>query len=132
MILRYSYVLQKLVEEYVCFQRQTSWNLTRSAQSAWEDECPFPQVFYVEAISNPKLEVGDLKGVAAFSKEHSLTSVIDATFTPPVNFRPAAIGFNIVLHSATKYYNGHSDIVAGVVAGSRENIAKVLAFSFMQ
>ncbi len=82
------------------------------------------QVFYVEAVSNPKLEVGDLRAVAAFSKEHGLTSVIDATFTPPVNFRPASIGFNIVLHSATKYYNGHSDIVAGIVAGSTQNIAK--------
>ena len=82
------------------------------------------QVFYVEAISNPKLEVGDLRAVAAFSREHYLTSVIDATFTPPVNFRPASIGFDIVLHSATKYYNGHSDIVAGVVAGSRANIDK--------
>ena len=81
----------------------------------------------MEAISNPKLEVGDLKAVAAFSQDYNLTSVIDATFTPPVNFRPASIGFNIVLHSATKYYNGHSDIVAGVVAGSKDSIAKVSA-----
>lgn len=83
------------------------------------------QAFYVEGISNPKLEVGDLRSVAAFSKDNSLTSVIDATFTPPINFRPASIGFDVVLHSATKYANGHSDIVAGIVAGSSSFIAKV-------
>ena len=83
------------------------------------------QVFYVEGISNPKLEVADLKAVAAFSKEHKLTSVIDATFTPPINFKPISIGFDVVLHSATKYANGHSDIIAGIAAGSKQFIAGV-------
>lgn len=80
----------------------------------------------MEGISNPKLEVGDLRSVVAFSQENKLTSVIDATFTPPINFRPATIGFDVVIHSGTKYANGHSDVVAGITAGSCAFIQKVL------
>ena len=87
------------------------------------------QVFYVEGISNPRLEVGDLKAVVAFSQQNKLTSVVDATFTPPVNFKPASIGFDVVLHSATKYANGHSDILGGIAASSSSIIAAVLPSS---
>jgi hypothetical protein len=76
--------------------------------------CRAPQVIYVEAISNPLMQVPDLPGVAAFGRTHGLVSVIDATFATPVLLRPAALGFDIVLHSATKYLNGHSDLIAGV------------------
>ena len=71
------------------------------------------------------MQVGDLKAVVAFCRQHQLTSVIDSTFTPPINFRPAALGFDVVVHSATKYLNGHSDIVAGVIAGTSPFIAEV-------
>ena len=79
---------------------------------------------FVDSQSGP-MQVGDLKAVVAFCREHQLTSVIDSTFTPPVNFRPAAIGFDVVVHSATKYLNGHSDIVAGVIASTSTFIAEV-------
>ena len=84
------------------------------------------RVFYVEAMTNPLAEVADLEGVLAFCREHGLVSIIDATFTTPYNFRPLELGFDLVVHSATKYLNGHSDIVAGVVAGSSETIEKVV------
>ena len=61
----------------------------------------------------------------SFAREHGLTSVIDNTFASPVNFRPAEIGFDLSLHSGTKYLNGHSDIVCGVVIGRREPVASV-------
>lgn len=84
------------------------------------------KVVYVEAISNPLMQVPDLPGVVAFAKQHGLTSVIDATFVTPVLLRPAAqLGFDLVIHSATKYLNGHSDIIAGVVAGSKQQISKI-------
>lgn len=63
------------------------------------------QVFYIEAISNPLLKVADVAGVAAFSRQHKLTHVIDNTFATPVLLRPAAMGY-IVVHSATKFLNG--------------------------
>ena len=80
---------------------------------------------YVESITNPLMEVGDLRGIVAFARENSLVSVIDNTFATPVNFRPLEVGFDLVVHSATKYLNGHSDIVAGAVVGSTEKVEKV-------
>ena len=88
------------------------------SQGAWSKLLtPHTRMIYVESISNPLMEVGDLEAVVAFARDHDLLSVIDNTFATPVNFRPLEMGFDIVVHSATKYLNGHSDIVAGVVAG---------------
>jgi cystathionine beta-lyase/cystathionine gamma-synthase len=86
---------------------------------------PSTKVFYVETIANPLLTVGDLPAVVAFARAHGLVTLIDNTFATPVNFRPLEHGFDLELHSATKYLNGHSDIVAGVVAGSAERVAAV-------
>lgn len=83
------------------------------------------RVIYVEGISNPLMEVGDLPAVVEFARQHDLVSIIDNTFLSPVNFRPLEMGFDIVVHSATKYLNGHSDLVAGVVAGSQEHVDHV-------
>lgn len=86
---------------------------------------PHTRMIYVEAVSNPLLRVPDLERVVAFAREHGLLAVIDNTFPSPVNFNPAALGFDVVLHSATKYLNGHTDIVAGAVMGSAELVGKV-------
>ncbi|MEM8963504.1 MAG: PLP-dependent transferase [Acidobacteriota bacterium] len=83
------------------------------------------RAIYVEAMSNPMMEIPDLAAVTAFAREHGLVSMIDATFASPVNFRPLENGFDLVLHSATKYLNGHSDIVAGVIAGGVERITAI-------
>lgn len=94
--------------------------------SAWERSVrPETKLVYVEAISNPLMEVGDLEKVAAFARDLGLVSVIDNTFATPVNFRPLELGFDLVVHSATKYLSGHSDLIAGVVAGSAEKVAAV-------
>jgi cystathionine beta-lyase/cystathionine gamma-synthase len=68
-------------------------------------------------LTNPLLQVVDLRGVAAFCREHRLASIVDNTCATPVCFRPVEHGFDLVVHSASKYLNGHSDIVAGAVAG---------------
>ena len=83
---------------------------------------PTTRAFYVETMTNPLLEVVDLRGVASFCRERRLTSVIDNTCATPVNFRPVEHGFDLVVHSATKYLNGHSDIVAGAVVGDAERV----------
>lgn len=69
---------------------------------------------YVESPSNPLLTVTDLVAVAALAREHGLVSIIDNTFMTPFLQRPLALGFDIVLHSATKFLGGHSDVVAGL------------------
>jgi cystathionine beta-lyase/cystathionine gamma-synthase len=86
---------------------------------------PTTRAIYVEAMTNPLLEVADLHAVVEFARAHGLHSIIDNTFATPVNFRPIAAGFDLSLHSATKYLNGHSDIVAGAVAGSARLIEAV-------
>jgi cystathionine beta-lyase/cystathionine gamma-synthase len=83
------------------------------------------RAIYVETISNPLLEVGDLRAVTEFAREQGLISIIDNTFATPINFRPAELGFDLSLHSGTKYLNGHSDIVAGAVIGGHELVARI-------
>lgn len=86
---------------------------------------PETRAIYVEAMTNPLLEVADLEAVVEFAREHGLVSLIDNTFASPCNFRPLKLGFDLELHSASKYLNGHSDIVAGVVVGSAARIRAI-------
>ena len=83
------------------------------------------KAIYVETMTNPLLQVADLKAVVEFARAHSLLSLIDNTFASPVNFRPPECGFDLSLHSCTKYLNGHSDIVAGAVIGRADLIEKI-------
>jgi methionine-gamma-lyase len=83
------------------------------------------RAIYVESPTNPTLGLVDLKKVVALARKHRLVSLIDNTFATPILQKPLDLGFDLVLHSATKYLAGHSDIVAGAVAGSREIVGKV-------
>jgi cystathionine beta-lyase/cystathionine gamma-synthase len=76
-------------------------------------------------MTNPLLQVADHRAVAAFAREHRLVSLIDNTFATPVNFRPLEHGFDVALHSGTKYLNGHADLVAGALVGSRDLVERV-------
>jgi cystathionine beta-lyase/cystathionine gamma-synthase len=87
---------------------------------------PRTKAIYVESIANPLLDVPDPLGTVRFAREHGLVSVIDNTFATPVFFRPAEHGFDLSIHSATKYLNGHSDIVAGAVIGRRDLVARTM------
>ena len=82
------------------------------------------RAIYVESITNPLLHVCDLEGIVEFAQANNLLSLIDNTFATPFNYKATAAGFDLSLHSATKYLNGHSDIVAGVIVGSGEQIYK--------
>jgi len=86
---------------------------------------PNTKAVYVETLTNPLIQLADLEAVAAFAKEKGLVSIIDNTFASPMNFRPADLGFDLILESATKYMNGHTDIIAGVVAGSKERVWEI-------
>lgn len=98
-----------------------------NAPQTWEALLrPTTRLVYVETMTNPLLEVADLEAVVAFAQRHGLLAVIDNTFASPVNFRPLELGFDLEIHSATKYLNGHSDIVAGCVIGSAEHVGRVV------
>ena len=87
---------------------------------------PETRVIYVETMTNPLLEVPDLQSVVLFAREHDLVSMIDNTFASPVNFRPLSLGFDLSIHSCTKYLNGHSDIVAGCAIGKEAQIGAIV------
>jgi len=84
------------------------------------------RAIYVEAMTNPLLKIVDLKSVVRFARKHGLVSLIDNTFPSPINFRPAEWGFDLSLHSGTKYLNGHSDIIAGAVIGKKTHVENVI------
>ena len=83
------------------------------------------KVIYIETPSNPLLKITDLEAVANLAKEYKLVSMIDNTFASPVNQNPIDFGIDIVIHSATKYMGGHSDILAGTVISSKEYMGKI-------
>jgi len=92
----------------------------------WESKVkPNTKVVYVETITNPLISIPELGAVTELVKKHNLISMIDNTFASPALYCPLMHGFDISLHSATKYLNGHTDIVAGVVIGNETHISKV-------
>ncbi len=90
---------------------------------------PNTRMIWLETPSNPLLKLVDLQKIAAFSKQHQLLCVADNTFATPFIQRPLELGFDIVMHSATKYLNGHSDIIGGmVVVGENPLLQEKMAF----
>ena len=87
------------------------------------------KIIYVETPSNPLLQVIDLKEISILAKKHKLISIIDNTFASPINQNPSDFGIDIIVHSATKYLGGHSDILAGAIASSKNIINKIIASS---
>ncbi|KQC33070.1 cystathionine beta-lyase [Nonlabens sp. YIK11] len=80
------------------------------------------KMLYIETPSNPLLEITDIEKVSAFAKANSLITAIDNTFASPINQNPASLGIDLVIHSATKYLGGHSDICAGTVSGTQKHM----------
>ena len=105
-----------ITHDFVAGDRPDSW--AKALQ-------PTTKAIYVETISNPLIRVADLKAAVEFARAHKLVSITDNTFASPINFRPAALGFDLSIHSGTKYLNGHSDIVAGAVIGRAELVDRI-------
>ena len=83
------------------------------------------RLIYLESPTNPTLKVVDIARIAAAAKRVDALTVVDNTFASPINQNPLALGADIVIHSASKYLGGHSDVIGGVVCGSRELIEKI-------
>jgi methionine-gamma-lyase len=81
------------------------------------------KIFWLETPSNPLVKITDLAAVAQIAKDKGITTIADNTFATPFNQRPLDLGVDAVIHSATKYLGGHSDLTAGVLAGSKEFVA---------
>ncbi|WP_199100155.1 PLP-dependent aspartate aminotransferase family protein [Dyella sp. ASV21] len=89
---------------------------------------PNTRMIWAETPTNPMLKLVDLAKVAAFAKKHGLILVVDNTFCSPMLQRPLEFGADLVLHSATKYLNGHSDMVGGVVVAGNKELAEQMGF----
>lgn len=90
---------------------------------------PNTKMIWVESPTNPMMKVVDLKKIAEFAKKHKLIAVADNTFATPYNQKPLEMGFDIVMHSATKYINGHSDMVGGIaIVGDNDDLREQMAF----
>ena len=89
---------------------------------------PDVKAILIESPANPLLTVTDLAGAAALSKKHGILTIVDNTFMTPYLQRPLELGADIVVHSATKYLGGHSDLIAGLVVVKDERLAERLAF----
>lgn len=86
---------------------------------------PNTRMLYLESPTNPALRIVDMKKTAALARQHGLISMIDSTFGTPINQHPAEFGFDLVMHSGTKYLSGHADLTCGVVCGSQELMAQL-------
>jgi cystathionine beta-lyase/cystathionine gamma-synthase len=114
-----------LTHDFAAFGISYSF-IDANAPHTWEKALrPNTKAIYVETMTNPTLQVADLEAAAKFAKAHGLISLIDNTFASPMNFNPIAHGFDLSLHSATKYLNGHSDLVAGAIVGRADLIEKI-------
>lgn len=83
------------------------------------------KIIFIESPSNPLLKLIDLKSVAELCKKNNLISIIDNTFSSPINQNPSDFGIDIIIHSATKYLGGHSDILAGALASNKKYIQTI-------
>ena len=84
------------------------------------------KVVYLETPSNPLLSIADIEAIATLAKGKGIVSMIDNTFASPINQTPLDLGIDLSIHSATKYLSGHSDISAGVVAGTKEHVDMIM------
>jgi len=83
------------------------------------------KLLYLESPTNPLVRIVDLQQVANIARERGLISMIDSTFSTPINCRPAEFGIDLVMHSGTKYFAGHSDLICGIIAGKQPLIDKI-------
>jgi cystathionine beta-lyase len=107
------------------FGVETSFVETTRADDFERVVRPNTRLMYLESPTNPTLKLVDIRRAVAIAKAHGLTTLIDNTFATPINQRPIELGVDIVLHSGTKYMAGHSDLIAGVAAGSEKHMQQI-------
>ena len=101
-------------------------------EGGWEEAVrPETRVIFIEMPDNPTLRVLDPRPLVALARERGIKVLCDATFASPVNLRAASLGIDMIIHSATKYLGGHSDLIAGVVAGPQALVSEVIAMSHL-
>ncbi|MDH7446789.1 trans-sulfuration enzyme family protein [Aquimarina sp. 2201CG14-23] len=112
-------------EEFSKYGIEYSYVDTQNEQGFEEKIQENTKVIYIETPSNPLLTITDIKAISGLAKKKGIITMIDNTFASPVNQNPITLGIDIVIHSATKYLGGHSDILAGAVITTEKNIEQI-------
>lgn len=115
-----------LEEKYSEFGIESSFVNTSNSENIKKAIKPGTKVLYLETPANPTIEISDLKKCSEIAKENNLTMVVDNTFSSPYLQRPIEFGADVVIHSLTKFINGHADIVGGIVVAKDEQMYKKL------
>ncbi len=136
-------------DHVICVEKPYSWTNTLLTKflSKYGVECTFvdgretavfekaiqanTKLIYLESPNSLTFELQDITAVNAIAKSKNIITIIDNSYSSPINQTPIAFGVDMVVHSATKYLNGHSDVLAGVVCGSKERIMKMMAEEYM-
>ena len=92
---------------------------------------PNTRVIYLESPNSLTFELQDIEAIAKLAIENNITTIIDNSYSSPLNQNPISMGIDLVVHSASKYLGGHSDVVAGVICGSKIRVEKIMAEEFM-
>ncbi|WP_442265917.1 trans-sulfuration enzyme family protein [Tenacibaculum sp. ZS6-P6] len=114
-----------VVEEFDKFGIEYSFTNSLKIEDFEKEIKSNTKVIFIETPSNPLLKVVDIKAVAELAKKNEIITMIDNTFASPINQTPVDFGIDIMIHSATKYMGGHSDILAGAIAASNEHVDKI-------
>jgi cystathionine beta-lyase/cystathionine gamma-synthase len=123
-------------DAYRLFQSLLSrWGVTVTYVDGLDEDAvdaalPGAALFYMESPTSWTMEAHDVRALAALAKRHGVMTVIDNSWATPIFQRPLTLGVDLVLHSASKYLGGHSDVVAGVVAGSKALIGQIRARTY--
>ncbi|MGZ5305063.1 MAG: trans-sulfuration enzyme family protein, partial [Bacteroidia bacterium] len=139
----------KAGDHVVCVSKPYSWtnNLLSKYLSKYGVSCTFidgtavgnfknaiqpnTRLIYLESPNSLTFELQDIESVSKLAKENNITTIMDNSYCSPINQTPADFGIDIMVHSATKYLNGHSDVVAGAVCSSKQRISKMMAEEYM-
>jgi O-succinylhomoserine sulfhydrylase len=109
-----------ITTNYVAFDQLDTWEEAITAET---------KVLYLETPTNPGVDIIDLEAANAIAKKHNLIFIVDNCFATPINQRPADFGADLVIHSATKYFDGQGRVMGGVILGSHELIHKIQSFA---
>ena len=118
-------ILDKVFSKYDIKYHQVDTSNLKNIEDAINDKV---KAIYIETPSNPLLGITDIEGASRIAKEHGLLTIVDNTFYTPYIQRPLELGADIVIHSATKYLGGHSDLIAGLVVVNDEKLAEEIGF----
>jgi cystathionine beta-lyase/cystathionine gamma-synthase len=127
----YSWTSRLLVQLLSRFNIEYTFTNGKNAEKFLSHVQPNTRLIYLESPNSITFEQQDIETIARFAKQHNIKTLIDNSYATPLGQNPAQWGVDLILHSATKYLNGHSDVVAGVICGRKELIRPIFANEWM-